>query len=623
MKKALEKYTERKNKYKLLIKKQNKVLNKLSSLRFIVFAAGLIISIRMYTLTNYYLFAAAILCTVIIFSYLVHLCRKVNKNIKYTAKLAGINERAIARLNGQWKEFSDSGEDFIDENHNYSYDLDLFGKGSLFQWINEANTYCGREELKKLFTVKPENEKTVYKRQNAIAELANKTAFRQRLNAEGLIAGSKNYPVEELLLWLKEKRENDAGQKLVLIVRILSSITLLSVLILLVKFIRYLLIIYFNIDAGAPKVILAVPYYVPLILIVIQYIMLKYKKEDRLKSIAIAEKYSEDIKVFRNMLKLIEKNKFKAEYNDDLHKKLFDIKYVSASKQIDRFSKICDRISQRRSMIYPILNVIFMLEYSWGIRLQKWKSEEGIYFENWIEVIGKFEALSSLAAIRFDNPEWVMPELVNEESRLTAENMGHPLLAGNRVCNDVQIQEPHSVMLVTGSNMSGKSTLMRTVGINLVLAYAGAPACADKFECTIMNLYSCMRIKDNLDKNISSFYAEILKIKKIVEASKRGEKVFFLLDEIFKGTNSRDRHTGAAILIRQLSKTGNLGIVSTHDLELADMENESASKVRNCHFEEYYKDNKICFDYKLKPGVSTTRNAVFLMKLAGIEIENE
>lgn len=622
LEKAINRYENRKAKYNILIKRQNKALNRLSSLRFVVFAAGLIGSIKLYTM-NFYLFTAAVLCTVVLFSYLIYLYRKISKNIKYTAKLIEINEKAIKRLNGEWKDFNDSGEDFIDENHRYSYDLDLFGKGSLFQWINEANTYCGREQLQKLLTEKPEDEGIVYKRQAAIAELARKTSFRQRLSVEGIIAGNKNYEVKELLLWLKEKNGNASEQKLVLTIRILSFVTMLSFLVLGVKFIRYVLYLYFNINAGIPTLISSIPSYIPLILIMLQYIMLRYKREDRLKNIAVAEKYCEDIKIYENILQLIEKNKFKAEYNAELYKKLYNDKSSSASKRIERFSKICDSIQQRRNMLYPLINAVFMLEYRWDIKLSKWKSEEGEDFETWLGVIGKFEALSSLAVISFDNHQWIMPKLKNGASGLTAKNMGHPLLGEKMVCNDVQIQEPRSVMLVTGSNMSGKSTLMRTVGINLVLAYAGAAVCADKFECTIMDLYSCMRIKDNLDKNISSFYAEILKIKRIVEASNKGEKVFFLLDEIFRGTNSRDRHTGAAILIRQLSKTGNLGLVSTHDLELGQMEEERNSKVKNYHFEEYYKDDKIYFDYKLKSGISTTRNAVFLMKLAGIEIKSE
>jgi DNA mismatch repair ATPase MutS len=169
--------------------------------------------------------------------------------------------------------------------------------------------------------------------------------------------------------------------------------------------------------------------------------------------------------------------------------------------------------------------------------------------------------------------------------------------------------------------MSGKSTFMRTIGINVILAYAGAPVCAEQFYCTIMEMYSCMIINDNLAQNISSFYAEILKIKSIVEASKEGKKVLFLLDEIFKGTNSGDRYIGAITLVNQLNRTGNLGVISTHDLELGEMVKNKDLKIKNYHFSEYYRENKIYFDYKLKDGISSTRNAVYLMKLAGIKIE--
>ena len=167
--------------------------------------------------------------------------------------------------------------------------------------------------------------------------------------------------------------------------------------------------------------------------------------------------------------------------------------------------------------------------------------------------------------------------------------------------------------------MSGKSTFLRTIGINLVLSYVGAPCAAEKFSASIMSIYTCMRTKDNLEESISSFYAEILRIKLLIEACKRGEKVFFLLDEIFKGTNSKDRHTGATVLVKQLADNGAMGLLSTHDLELCDLE-EEMKEVENYNFREYYKDDKIHFDYKLRPGKSVTQNAVYLMKLAGIEI---
>lgn len=274
-------------------------------------------------------------------------------------------------------------------------------------------------------------------------------------------------------------------------------------------------------------------------------------------------------------------------------------------------------------MVYLILNPILMMDYHLTISLEIWKKNSGDNFENYLNVIAELEALCSLAVIRYDNPNWSMPKIDDKKTRIIAENIGHPLLGEKRVCNSVKVEEPHEVILITGSNMSGKSTFMRTIGINIILAYAGAPVCADIFNCSIMRLYTCMKTNDNLKEGISSFYAEMLKIKNIVEASKEGKPILFLLDEIFKGTNSKDRHTGAKILIKQLSRKGNIGFVSTHDIELGELEKESNSRVKNYHFSEYYYDNKICFDYKIKMGVSNTRNAMYLMKLAGIEIKNK
>lgn len=211
-----------------------------------------------------------------------------------------------------------------------------------------------------------------------------------------------------------------------------------------------------------------------------------------------------------------------------------------------------------------------------------------------------------------------MAKVFEGSPSLKATALGHPLLNGNRVCNDLVFHPPMNVMLVTGSNMSGKSTFLRTAGINLVLAYAGAPVCATSFSCSIMHLFTCMRVSDNLEKSISSFYAELLRIKMLVEAVDKNQRVFFLLDEIFKGTNSRDRHTGAKILVKKLSRAKALGLVSTHDLELADLDKESEN-IKNYHFREYYRDDRIFFDYKLRPGVSTTRNAAYLMRMAGID----
>ena len=249
-------------------------------------------------------------------------------------------------------------------------------------------------------------------------------------------------------------------------------------------------------------------------------------------------------------------------------------------------------------MYYLPINILTLWDYQCLINLQRFKKASGASLKSWLEVIGEMEALNSLSTIAYEHSDWAMPKFQAGSPIFKAKNLGHPLLGSNRVYNDVHIEKSQNILLITGSNMSGKSTLLRTTGINLVLAYAGAPVCAENFYCSIMDIYTCMRTSDNLEKNISSFYAELLRIKKLVTATENKAPIFFLLDEIFKGTNSIDRHTGAKVLVSKLSTENALGFVSTHDLELGDIENTN-KKVKNYHLKEYYKDDKLYFDYKL------------------------
>lgn len=499
--------------------------------------------------------------------------------------------------------------------------LDIFGKGSLFQWMNVSHTYIGREKLKEILTKKPEKEQIIYSRQSAVKELSDKIHFRQRLEVEGKIISNNIENLDELYIWMKKRNNFIIKTELIWVLRILSTITAITTLTLILKIMKFLLALFLDIHIFIPEIVNLIPYYIPTFLIFIQCCILIIKKEDRRKNLIIVEKYKNSIVTYRNMIKYVEKHKFNSQYIANLYEQLHNSDGQSASKQIDSFSIICELIANRRNILYPILNPILMLDYHLTISLELWKIKSGKDFPKWLNIIAELEALCSLAGVKYDNPYWSMPKIISGSSKILAKNIGHPLLGNKRVCNDINVEGPYQVILISGSNMSGKSTFMRTIGINIVLAYAGAPVCADEFSCGIMNLYTCMKISDNLGESISSFYAEILKINNIVKASEEGNHVMFLLDEIFKGTNSKDRITGATILIKQLCKTGNLGFVSTHDLELCKMESYENSKVKNYHFSEYYTDKEICFDYKLKIGVSSTRNALYLMKLAGIDIE--
>jgi DNA mismatch repair ATPase MutS len=241
--------------------------------------------------------------------------------------------------------------------------------------------------------------------------------------------------------------------------------------------------------------------------------------------------------------------------------------------------------------------------------------------ENWFHTLGAFEALNSFATIHFNNPGWCFPSLQEAHFFLESTELGHPLIhKEKRVNNFIKMEERGELMLVTGSNMAGKSTYLRSVGVNVVLAMAGAPVCAAAFRLSPVQLISSMRIADNLEESTSTFYAELKKLKSVIERVNNDEKVFILLDEILRGTNSLDRHTGSEALIKQLIKHNAAGIIATHDLALADIKNEFPGNILNYHFDVQVNNDELYFDYKLKPGVCTSLNASILMKKIGIEL---
>lgn len=596
---TVDKYKKRQDKYKHMAKKQEKTSNILSLLRFVVFFSGAGISIYLYLHKDYYIMTSVLLSAIIIFSYLIYLHNKTKRSKNFFTVMAEINGDCISRIEGKWNTFKDTGKEFIDKNHSYSYDLDIFGQNSLFQWLNTASTYIGRQKLKNAITSKPESIKLVYDRQEASRELSKRLYERQKLIAEGVLAKDKFSDPEKLIEWFENDNTPKMNPVFIFIARLLPVLTVLSITFSALRIISYAY---------------------PSLMILINIIVLAVGSSKRSEAFSMAEKYAEDIIAYKNMLKIIEKQYYKSSYLAGIKSKLFLNCKISPSNSIGKLSKIASFIAGRRNLYYAILDMIFLLDYDLYISMENWKSKYGKSIRTFVDSVGEFEYISSIAGVMYDHPDWTLPKFTSSELELVAKKMGHPLLSNARVCNDVTIKNPDIVLLITGSNMSGKSTLLRTCGINLVLAYAGAPVCAENLTCSIMSIYSCMRTSDDLERSISSFYAEILKIKNIVNASKSGEKVFFLLDEIFKGTNSIDRHTGASVLIKQLADAGNIGLVSTHDLELSSLEDEPGSKVKNYHFEEYYKNNEIHFDYKLKMGVSTTRNAIYLMKLAGIKI---
>lgn len=593
-------YERRKEKYSKLLLKQKKLEGNISNLRLGVFVAGICDAVYAHLTQSYILCAAIFAVLLVSFIYLIVKHERLIVKIKYYNLLLDINNDSLNRLNGEWNKFADAGEDFLDDNHSYSSDLDIFGKNSLFQWINTAKTFIGREKLRDLLSEVEGDSHDIRERQEAVRELSTKLSFRQRLTAEAMVTSEKIHNPEELIAWGKESKDTFRKTWVIAFFRICPVITILLV--------------------TAGFIMNRIPYYLPATALLFQFGLVSYKVRERYKMFSIFEKYNQDIRVYYKMLKLLEKHKFSSTLINKIKDNIKSSSKLEAFKKVDKLSSIVDSMSNRRNLFYIIFNTLTLWDFQSIIALEGWKQQSGHFLKSWFDAVGRIEALASLAIIGFENPDFAMPEIYDEkDSAFEAKCLGHPLIVGNRVHNDVTIDGKVKVILITGSNMSGKSTLLRTTGINLVLAYAGAPVCASSFGASIMEICTCMRIKDNLEENISSFYAELLRIKKIVSESESGKRVFFLLDEIFRGTNSEDRHIGARVLINKLSLTNSIGMVSTHDLELCDLQ-QTNDKIGNYHFQEYYEDGRIYFDYKLRLGPSTTRNALHLMKLAGIDV---
>jgi hypothetical protein len=618
-----KKYQKRVDVYSKRLDMYTSKSSSLGNYKLLVFFIGIAVTIALYVLKQYIFMLAEIIIFAAVFSYLVITHNRLLKSKKYTAAMLQINGMCLKRINGMWKEFSDIGEEFENHGHNYTYDLDLFGKGSLFQMINMTSTYSGRHKLAEMFLNPLETKKDISERQTAVSELSKKLIFRHKLFSNALLADEgivisedkdnkkkrkktlldTMEKLDDVYSWANEESPLYNSFKFRLFITVLPILTALTLVLAIFGLVTF---------------------FVPIAGYALQFLMLGYKSNFRNRSFELVEKYTKTLKVYSGVLKQFESEKFESEYINNLRNALKGKTNEPAWKQIDRLSKLWELISNRYNFLHLIVNAATLWDFHCMVKLEQWKMNSGRFVEKWFDIIGEVEALCSISLIRHDNPEYIMPQISDERnSGIVAEKLGHPLLSKGRKCNSIIIDKNQPILLITGSNMSGKSTFLRTVGLSLILSYIGAPVCAASFSCPILKIYACMRTSDNLGQNVSSFYAELLRVKMIVEAVDRDEKVFFLLDEIFKGTNSADRHTGAKMLINQLDKKGAWGMVSTHDLELADMEKDSYGRISNYHFREYYKDNEIQFDYQLRKGVSDTRNAIFLMRMAGVDAEEK
>jgi len=591
-----EDFIQRKEKYKTRAEVLLRKYNRLAIARIIIFLLYVVSAVYFANQRDALMLGLVTFLFLVIFGLILDRHNKVKLKKKHAFLKKDINEQEIHRLDHKWELF-DKGDMFYNEDHPYSSDLDLFGNGSLFQLLNRTSTNQGRSALANELLVDPDHLK-VQEKQSAIRELSPQINWCQDFQVAGLVYKEDSSQVTDLIKWIGSS-EKITNSKILSIGRFL--LPAIALMLLSMCFL-----------AG-------ISFYWVLISIVVNGWVLNNTNEAVSE---LTEKTEDSVKILKSyssMICMIEEKKFKAQLLNDLKSTLIQGN-VKTSSKILKLHRILNKLQSRGNLIYWLFNIVLLLDIHWLIEAENWKKRIGREVETWFESIHEFEILISLAGFSNANPQYTFPEMNEGPYTIEGKNIGHPLVPDHkRICNDFRLQGKGNIVVITGSNMSGKSTFLRTIGINSILSKIGAPVCASEMKSSVFRVFSSMRTHDNLEENISSFYAELKRIGFLLSYISEGEPVLFLLDEILKGTNSADRHIGTEALIRQLSHLNSFGLVSTHDLELGKLENDS-DLITNYSFNSEIRGDEILFDYKLQKGLCYSFNASKLMQSMGIKI---
>lgn len=513
-------------------------------------------------------------------------------------RLLQINRSEISILQHRFTQFPD-GSRLMPAGHPYAADLDIFGRSSLYQLLNRTSSEQGNETLARwLLAPSPVSELVL--RQQAVQELSLLTRWRQQWQAYGQTEGITRSTEQKLLQWIQAPI-HFTGKPAWRILRVAVPLILFSLLAL-------------NITAILPA---AIFWGVTFLFFILTGAFSRKITPlyDQLNKVA-----PETGTLYLSM-KWIESQAFESPLLQQLQQAC-QHNHGQASAAIRELKAILDRFDLRLNpLVFFFLNTFLFWDLHQVLLLEQWKTRHRPQVQQWFHTLAEMEALCSLATLRFNNPTWCFPVFSSKPGTLITTALGHPLIEHRkRVCNDFSTGGTGQLSLITGSNMAGKSTFLRSAGINIVLAMMGAPVCASSFELYPVQACSSMRISDNLEESTSTFYAELKKLKYIIDAVNRGETIFILLDEILRGTNSADRHAGSKALIRQLLLHKATGMIATHDLELAKMADAFPGQLHNYHFDVQVAGDELYFDYKLKAGVCHSMNASLLMKKIGIEM---
>jgi hypothetical protein len=504
-------------------------------------------------------------------------------------------ERGLARIEDRWAGSGETGERFNDPHHVYAADLDLFGNAGLFQLLSSARTRMGEETLAQ-WLLSPSTLGALRERHTAIQELSTELDLREDLVVAGQDAGVGIHP-NALHRWAESPNQM-TFLWLAWLAPLLAAVAIVSATVWAV----------WNVVT-------------PLVAVVIVEALLTYSVRKRLDAVLHgAESAFHDLDLLSGVLERIESHTFRQPCLQARQRVLLS-SGVTASQAIARLRTMVDLINSRHNIFVRIIDAPLMYSVQVAFAAERWRQAHGSSLERWIAIVGEMEALLSLAAYSYEHPDDPFPEFAEGAATFEGEELGHPLVpAAVCVRNGIQIKGQTRVLLVSGSNMSGKSTLLRAVGMNAVLAMAGAPVRATGLRLTPLRVGASIRINDSLQEGSSRFYAEITRLRQLFDLSSGSPPLLFLLDELLQGTNSKDRRIGGEGIVRALLTRGSIGLVSTHDLALTDIGGTLDGQLQNVHFQDELANGKMTFDYTLREGVVTKSNGLELMRSIGLDV---
>lgn len=590
-------YKEKREHYSFLFQKTNKQMKTISFLRLLDFLLAIILIYIFTRANNIEGIVFTIFISIGIFVYLVKYHSKLlSVKSLYDAKIK-LNKNEFKALEGNY-EYFDRGEEFINTDHPFSFDLDIFGEGSLFQFINRYASAVGKVKLAEILSQPYLDKNDIRHNQEAIKELSDYLDWRQNFQAIGMTYKEKKDDHKRMLEWVQEL-PIFKHKIFTLLLFIIPVLTILMIYFLSVGIINFnVFLLYLVIPWGISG-----------------SFAFKVNKRHNMVS-----KTSKMLVKYAMLLSAIEEKQFNSSKLITLQHKIKS-NQSSAGKNIKQLSAILTALDNRLNFVsWALFNGLLLWDILQMKRLESWQKKHRDDMKNWFAVIAEIDALNSFSNYHYNNQNTIFPGFHSNNFYLSAKNMGHPLINPSlRVNNDIMINEGE-FLVITGANMAGKSTFLRTIVVNMILGMCGAPVCADEFSFNPVKIFTSIRTNDSLYKNESYFYSELKRLKRIIDELKTGKKLFVVLDEILKGTNSKDKHAGSEALLKQFITLKTSGIVATHDVALGKLEDSFPKNIKNKCFEVDINGSQLYFDYKLRAGVSKNMNATILMREMGITV---